>query len=117
MKLISVLAPLLLAGCATSQSDFTRIGGSYSAKANNHPIDIFLGDDLPSRQYIEIAILEVHLETSGLVTRAFSAAEPKIEEQARAAGGDAVVEIKEFKTRHLENMIYHVTAKAIKYAD
>jgi len=117
MKYFVLGLTLLLAGCATTQSDFTPIGEIQAAKPADHKIDIFTEDSLPDRSYEEIAILDVHMETSGFVSRSFDEAEPKLKEQARAAGGDAIIAIKEQKTSYLENQMYHVTAKAIKYTD
>lgn len=93
------------------------MGETWAAKPADHQIDIFKGDDLPDREFTEIARLDVHLETMGFVTRNFDEAEPELVEQAQAAGADGIIKIKENSSRYLENSMYHVSATAIRYND
>jgi uncharacterized protein YbjQ (UPF0145 family) len=109
-----LLAASLTLWACTSQQSFTPII-TAEARPVDHPIDVFQGDAVPSRPYTEVAMLDVHLEATHFITYSFDDALPKLEEQTRAAGGDAIIAIKETRGRHLETSMYHITAKAVRY--
>lgn len=108
---------LLLAGCTTAQASFTPIakGQPLAPRAADYPIEVFEGEQAPVRPYDEVATLDVHLEATHFITFSFADALPRLKEQARAAGADAIMAIRETRSRLLETSIYHLTAKAIRY--
>lgn len=113
----ALAAALLLTGCITSsQADFKPLL-TAEPKATDHNIEVYEGDSLPQRAYSEVAILDVHLEATHLISHTFADALPKLKTQARAAGGDAIIAIKETRSRYLETSMYHVTATAIRFDD
>jgi hypothetical protein len=115
VRLVMLLAGACLAGCMTTQTSFTPVVKGVAAKPKDYPIEIFMGDDKPSRPFEEVATLDVHLEATHFIQRGFKDAEPGLKQQARAAGADAIIAVKEIHSRYLETSIYHVTAKAIRY--
>lgn len=115
--LASALLPLTLAACATSQQSFTPLKSGLTPKPANAEILVFEGTDLPTRPYEKVAKLDVHLEVTHFVRFGLAEALPKLKTQAREAGGDAIIEIKETKSRVLETAVYHVRATAIRFTD
>lgn len=112
----AIVAAAALSGCMSTQAGFTPLSAA-PAKAADAPVDVFEGDNLPDRAYTEVAVLDVHFEATHLITHSFADALPQLKKQAREAGGDAIIEIKETKSRYLETSMYHVTAKAVRYTD
>lgn len=109
---------LLFSGCATEVASFVPLGEPRPAKPADYSIDIFT-NGVPSRAYDRVAILDVHCESQGFMTPNLeSDAIPKFIEQARRAGCDAVIEIKE---RHptsdwsLETKTKHFSGTGIAY--
>jgi hypothetical protein len=116
--ILATLAVVLVAtACTTTQASFKPGAEVFAARDKSHPIAVFEGDETPSLPYREIATLDVHLEATHFITFDLQDAIPKLIEQARAAGGDAIIEIKETRSRYLETFMYHVTAKAIRFSD
>ncbi len=71
----------------------------------------------PARPYSKVARLDVHLEKTGFVTSNLENALPELKRQARLAGCDAIIEIRERRSQLLETMVYHVTAVGARYTD
>ena len=110
-------AVLLLAGCTTSQQSFTPLQSGLQARPKDYPIEVIPGDQTPSRAYDEVATLDVHLEATSFMSFGLEDALPKLMAQARAAGADAIMTIRETRSRYLETSMYHVNAKAIRFRD
>ena len=115
MRQYSWLALVVAAGCASAQASFTPLVRDIAPRPADHPIEIFRGSLAPVRAFDDIAVVDVHLESTGLRTYSFEEATPKLEAQARLAGADALYAIKETRSRHLETTIYHVQARAARY--
>ena len=113
-----LIAALLAAtgGCASTLRRHEFLGPSFPARAADAPVEVFKTDP-PTRAFIKIARLDVHLEKTGFVTSNLDNALPELKKQARAAGADAIIEITETRSQHLETMMYHVTAYGIRYSD
>lgn len=102
--------------CASTTSSYIPKGKAYAAKPIDHPITIYSETDEVKKLYIEIAEVftssEAHLQNQKL--------EDALEElkiQAREAGGDAIINIKEKRSRHLEAGLYIVEATAIRFTE
>lgn len=108
---------VLCSACASTQSRFAPLGGAaYPAKAADTEIELFM-QKLPSRAFMRIARLDVHLEKTGFVTSSLQDATPELKKQARLAGGDAIIDIREQRSSVGETRIYHVIATAIRYTE
>ena len=75
---------------------------------------IFLED--ADARLIAVARLDVHLENR-LGMPGWNQALPELEEQARQAGAEAIIEIEETRRWYGEVGIYHVTATGIRFED
>lgn len=107
----------LCASCATTQSRFSPLGGeTYPSRTADAEIAMF-EEGLPSGPFKRIARLDVHLEKTGFVISSLKDATPELKKQARLAGGDAIVEIREQRSSVGETRIYHVTATTIRYTE
>jgi len=111
----SILLIGLLSACASSQVGYVPIGQAYEARPAHHDITVYLGDERPQQPYVEVAILDVHMESIGFVTIKLENAIEALQNQARAAGGDAIIEVVETDSGYLEAAMYHVRAKAVRY--
>ncbi|MDQ8202915.1 hypothetical protein [Pelagicoccus sp. SDUM812003] len=106
-----------LAGCASVQNSVFPIGSvSYPAKPKDAAVDVFR-EELPSRDYQEIARLNVHLEKTFFIKSAFAEALPRLQQLAREQGADAIIEIEEERSQLNETFIYNVKAVAIVFTD
>lgn len=109
---------LVVAGCATEVASFVPLGDPRPPKPADYPIDIFT-NGVPSRAYDRVAILDVHCESQGFMTPNLEFdAIPKFMEQARRAGCDAVIEIKERRPNSdwsLETKTKHFSGTGIAY--
>ena len=87
----------LAAGCATEVGSHTFLGKTYPAKPEGHPIDIY-PDMPPERAFERVALLDVHCESQGFMEPNLEQdGVPQLKKEARAAGCDAIIEIKERK--------------------
>lgn len=106
-----------MSGCATSRGTAFPIGEkSYPAKAANFPIAVF-SDSLPERPFVRIARLNYHSEKTFFAPTLYQVALEELKEQARKAGADAIVELKESKSSLNETKIYNLSAVGIVYED
>jgi hypothetical protein len=107
---------LICASCATTTSQFSPLGKTYPPRPAGFQVEVF-ERGLPARAFERIARLDVHLEKTTFVGSGLTDALPRLKEQARLAGADAIIEIHErFSTISLETKVYHVTATAIRYS-
>lgn len=108
---------VLCTSCATTNSQFSFLGQSYPPKPAGFQVEVF-DTGLPTRPFERIARLDVHLEKTHFIDSGLKDALPRLTEQARLAGADAIIEIKErSSTISLETKVYHVTATGIRYTD
>jgi hypothetical protein len=114
---ISLFIVALCASCATTQSRFSPLGGAtYPPRTTDVEIAMF-AEGLPSQPFKRIARLDVHLEKTAFVVSSLKDATPELKKQARLAGGDAIIEIREQRSSVGETRIYHVTATAVRYVE
>lgn len=108
---------LFAIGCATEVGHFSFIGKAYPAKPANYPVEVFT-NSLPSRPFDRVAILDVHCEAQGWQTPNLKDnGLPKLLEQARKAGCDAIIEIEARKPANwtFETKTIHFTGTGIVY--
>jgi hypothetical protein len=111
------VAALALGGCATTQSTAFPIGDRiHPPKPAAAVVQIFK-DSNPTRKYEPVARLNVHLEKTFFIQSAFEEARPQLEDLARRAGADAVIQVEEKKTRLNETFIYNVSATAVVFTE
>jgi len=113
---IGALLALCVAGCATTQSGFRPLGKSYPPKPKNFAVEIFETGE-PQRAFERIARVDTHFEKTHLIYTAHATGIAELQKQARAAGADAVIEVREMRSRVGETFILHLTGTAIRYAD
>ncbi len=107
------LLAVCVAACATTQGHFRSLGPSYPAQPATFAVEVF--ESPPERPFERIARLDAHFEHTGFVSTSHQAGIEELKKQARAAGGDAIIELRELRSHVGETMILHVTATAIRY--
>jgi hypothetical protein len=112
---LAFAALALLVGCASTQGRFAPLGERHTAKPADAYVAVF-ESGVPGCGFERVARLDAHLEKTGLMPSSLSEALVVLRKQARLAGGDGIVEIKEQRSQLLETRIYHVTATAIRCA-
>ncbi len=109
---------VLIAGCANEVGTFTRLKQGYAPKDKKSPVEVF-ETGLPARPFERVAILDAHCEAQGfMVPNLKNDGLPKLMEQARAAGCDAIIEVREKQTAAnwtLETRVKNYTAIGIAY--
>jgi hypothetical protein len=103
-------------GACSAQSRYTRLGDAYPARPADAPIEVFQTGE-PSRPFVRIARLDAHFEKTHWMGSDLDDAMVELKKQARVAGADAIIDIKERTSRIAETRIYHVTATAIRFED
>jgi hypothetical protein len=111
-----VLAAVLVAGCTSTQGRFAPVKERYPPLASNQTIDVLDGER-PTRPFMAVARLDAHLEKAGLMTSSLDEALVELKKQARLAGADAIIDIREQRSRINETRVLHVTATGIRYTD
>lgn len=109
-----LLCGIVLSSCATRQGTFVPLGPSRPPKPTDVPIEVFRSG-LPEGGFTRVAQVEAHMEKTHLIPSSFAEAEALLQEQARRAGADAVIEIKEQRSHVGETLIYHVSGTAVCY--
>ena len=105
---------VLLASCATTQSRYIPLDQSYPSRPDDCKLEVFK-TGVPSKNFIRIARLDVHLEKTHFIGSGFEDALPELKKQACRAGADAIIDVQERKSIVGETNIYHVTATGVKY--
>ncbi len=108
------LLTMVISSCSTLQGRYKIIGEKYPPKPNNYEVEIFR-ESLPERDFIRVSKLEVHSEKSQFCGNALENVLPELKKQARLSGADAIIEIKEKRSRVVEFNMFHVTATGIRY--
>ena len=116
--LVLLAAIVLMAGCATEVGTFTPLKQGYPPKDKKSTVEVF-ETGLPSRPFERVAILDAHCEAQGfMVPNLKNDGLPKLMEQARAAGCDAIIEVREKQGAAnwtLETRVKNYTAIGIAY--
>lgn len=113
-RLWTIGLALCVVGCATTQSGFRPLGTTYPPKPADFKVDVFESGE-PSRPFERIARLDTHFEKTHLIHTSSAAGRAELETQARAAGADAIIEVREMRSRVGETFILHVTGIAVRY--
>ena len=112
---VAVFCAGMLTGCVSVQSNAFPLGAQKRpAKAADAVIGVFR-EAPPERPFARVARLNVHIEKTFFIPSAFDDARPQLEKLARQQGADAIIEIKETKSRLNETFIYNVAATAIVF--
>jgi hypothetical protein len=111
---IAVSLALLTCSCATTQARFVALGQKYPPRPENCVVGIYKGM-LPQRAFERVSRLDLHIEKTFFAESDLESALPEIKKQACLSGADAIIEIQERTTRHIENRAYHLTATGIKF--
>jgi hypothetical protein len=110
----AVVMALSVVGCATTESGFRPLGQAYPPKPADFAVEIF-ESNAPTRPFERIARLDTHFEKTHLMTTARDAGVAELRKQARAAGADAIIEVREMRSRVGETFILHMTGIGIRY--
>jgi hypothetical protein len=110
------MVALFTISCATMQSRYSMLGDSYPPKPEGYNVQVFR-DEAPQRPFVRISRLDVHLEKTHFIGSSLDDALPELKKQARLAGADAIIEIRESSSMVRETKIYHVTATGVRYTD
>ncbi len=113
---LTALVALCVVACQTTQSKFRWLGPSYPAKPATFAVELF-ESGMPVRPFVKIARLDAHFEKTGFMPTLRQTGIEELKKQARAAGADAVVEIREMHSHVGETLILHVTGIGIRYTD
>jgi hypothetical protein len=115
---VILLAVILAASCATTQSRHSMLSKSYAIQplSEDYEVEVFRVGK-PQKPFVKISRLDVHLEKTHFIGSNFDDALPELKRQARQSGAQAIIDIEESKSQVGETMIYHVTATGIKYTD
>jgi hypothetical protein len=116
LPVILLLAFAFATACSSTQSRYVMLGKEYPSRGNQCNIEIFRTGS-PSKKYIRISRLDVHLEKSFFSPLDYDNALPELKKQACRSGADAVVDIKERSSSIGETRVFHVTATGIKYEE
>lgn len=114
LSLLFLFMFFILANCTSIQGRFVALDNQYPPYGIDCSVDIFK-NEMPSRDFVEISRIDVHLEKTLLITTDFDGALPELQKQACLSGADAVVNIQERSSTHLETNMYHVTATGVRY--
>ncbi len=115
--IFGVLVALCVAACATTQSGFRPLGAHYPPKPKDFAVEMFEASASPTRPFERIARLDAHFEKTHFMHTTHAAGSAELQKQARAAGADAVIEVRELRSRVGETFILHVTGIGIRYTD
>ena len=107
---------LAMSACSASRGRYAWLGPPYSPWPQGHPVEVFQ-DGLPTRAFVRVSRLDVHIEKTDFRKASFEEALPELMNQARLSGADAIVEIQERRTWVVGSRAYHVTATGIRYAE
>lgn len=115
--MLLLAAACALSACASTQSRFAPLDGKhFPPRDPAYEITVF-ETGLPSRDFERIARLDVHLEKTVFIQSSLQDALSELKRQARQAGANAVIELREQRSSVGETRIYHLTATAIRYTE
>jgi hypothetical protein len=103
-----------VAGCATTQGTFRPLAQSQPPKPAGVAIEVF-ESGAPTRPFERIARLDAHFEKTHFIHTTHEAGIAELQRQARLAGADAVIDVRETRSRVGETFILHLTGTGIVY--
>lgn len=116
--MVLFMAAIFVAGCAAEVGTFIPLKQGYAPKDRKSPVEVFM-TGLPSRPFERVAILDANCEAQGfMVPNLKNDGLPMLMVQARAAGCDAIIEIREKAAPAnwtLESRVKNFTAVGIAY--
>jgi len=113
---VASFTALCVVACATSQSGFRPLGSAFPAKPADFTVEVF-ESGAPTRPFERIARLDAHYEKTHLLHTSRDTGMADLRKQARAAGADAIIEVREMRSRVGETYILHITGIGIRYQD
>lgn len=105
-----------LGGCAATTGNYRPVGKHYPPRPADCDVQIFK-NLAPTRPYVAISRLNVHLEKTFFVPSDFASAKHELKRQACLSGADAIIGIEEQNSSYLETRIYNVSATGIRFLD
>jgi hypothetical protein len=113
---LTVCMALCVVGCATTQSGFRPLGATYPPKPADFKVEVFQANaPAPSRPFERIARLDTHFEKTHFIHTTEATGMAELEKQARAAGADAIIEVRVMRSHVGETFVLHVTGIGIRY--
>jgi hypothetical protein len=115
-RLVVTLAILGLAACAANSGRFAPMPGkSFPAKEESFEVAVF-ESILPSQSFERIARIDVQMEMPDGRDAKLEDAIPELKRQARRAGADAVIDIRQSRSRVGDVTVFQVSAMGIRYS-
>jgi hypothetical protein len=89
---------------------------NHDSRATDCKVEVYQ-TGLPSKEFVRIPRIDVHLERTYYIRSTFEDALPELKARACESGADAVIEIQERSSNInlSETNLYHVTATGVKY--
>lgn len=107
---------LMLAACASNSARFSPMPGkSLPPKDDSFEVAVF-ESVLPARAFERIARLDVRMEMSASQGASLQDAIPELKRQARRAGADAIIDIRQQRSKVGDMMVFQVSAMGIRYS-
>src|SRR5206468_1530225 len=97
LRLFYILCGLFLvamASCATNQGRYMKLAENIAARDADCIVDVFKVG-LPSKSYIKVSRLDVHLEKTHFQRPTFDEAVVELRKQACLSGADAIIDVEE----------------------
>ena len=113
---IAFLLTLTLSACSAVDTRSTPMQGYTRARAWNSHIDVYL-TDAPNRPYEEAAQIVVQFDKKIFLKPTLHDAIQFFKQEARKAGADGIIDLKETSSVTGWTRIYRATAVAIRYTD
>jgi hypothetical protein len=117
--MVAVLVLTLLCSACTSmsrQGHYMVLDRPYPSRSPDCSVELFM-EKLPSRPFTKVSRVDVHLEETFFGSPGFQDALSELKKQACLSGADAIIEVRQRRSRVVEAEVYHVTAIGIKYGD
>jgi hypothetical protein len=106
-----------LSGCMATTGNARPLGATvYPPRPKDCAVTVFK-DTPPSRPYVAIAQLDVHMEKTFFLPSDYDSAVGDLKRQACHAGADAIVNIKEEHSSYLETKMYNLSGTGIRFSD
>jgi hypothetical protein len=105
-----------LSGCMATTGNYRSLTEHNTARPADCDIAVFK-DQPPTRPYVAISQLNVHLEKTFFIPSDFSSARSELKKQACLSGADGVMNIDEKNSSYLETRIYNLSATGIRFLD
>lgn len=114
--LLVTLVTLALAACAANSGRFSPMPGkSFPPKEETFEVAVF-ESVLPSQSFERIARLDVQMQMPGGQDAKLEDAIPELKRQARRAGADAIIDIRQSRAKVGDVTVFEVSAMGIRYS-